>query len=99
MSGARWFSAFDLCSSYYQMLLDPASSDKTTFIRQEGARRFKVMLFELCNALATFQWLMNLVLSGLKLEICQLYFDDIIIISKELPDHSQRLRKIFELCV
>ena len=96
MSGARWFSTFDLRSGYHQLLLDPASSDKTTFISREGMFRFKVMLFGLCNAPATFQRLMDLVMSGLKLEICLVYLDDIIVFSEELPDHVQRLRKIFE---
>ena len=32
----------------------------------------------------------------LKREICLVYLDDIIVFSKELPDHLQRLRKIFE---
>ena len=96
MSGARWFPTFDLRSGYHQVLLDLASSDKTTFISREGTFRFKVMPFGLCNAPATFQRLMNLMMSGLKLQICLVYLDDIIVFSKELPDHVQRLRKIFE---
>ena len=70
MSRARWFSTFDLRSGYHQVLVDPASSDKTTFISREGTFRFKVMPFALCNAPSTFQRLMDLVISGLKLEIC-----------------------------
>ena len=35
-------------------------------------------------------------MSGLKLEICMDYLDDIIVFSNELLDHLQRLRKIFE---
>ena len=45
MSGARWFSTFDLRSGYHQVLLNPASSDKTTFISREGTFRYKVMPF------------------------------------------------------
>ena len=37
-----------------------------------------------------------MVMSGLKLEICLVYLDDIIVFSKELPDHLQRLKTIFE---
>ena len=96
MSGARWFSTFDLQSGYHQVLLDPASSNKTTFISREGTLRFKVLPFGLCNAPATFQRFMDLVMSGLKLEICLVYLGDIIVFSKELPNHLQSLRKIFE---
>ena len=35
-------------------------------------------------------------MSGLKLEICLVYLDDIFVFSKELPDNLQKLRKIFE---
>ena len=96
MSGARWFSTFDLRSGYHQVLLDPASSDKTTFISREGTFRFKVLSVGLCNAPATFQRLMDLVMSEFKLEVCLVYLDDIIVFSKKLPDHLQRLRKIYE---
>ena len=87
MSGARWFSTFDLRSGYHQVLLDRISSDKTTFVSREGTFRFKVMPFELCNTPPTLQRLMDFVMSGLKLEICLVYLDDIIVFSKELPDH------------
>ena len=76
MSGARWFSTFNFRSGYHQVLLGPASSDKTT-ISHEGTFRFKVMPFGLCNAPATFQRLNDLLMSVLKLEICLVYLDDI----------------------
>ena len=43
---------------------------------------------------------MDLVMSGLKLDIYLAYLVDTVIFSKKLLDHLQRLRKIFErLCV
>ena len=96
MNEARWFSTFDRRSGYHQVLLDSASSDKTTFISREGTFRFKVMPLGLCNASATFQRLMDLMTSGLMLEIYLVYLDDIIVFSKELSDHLHRLRKVFE---
>ena len=45
------------------------------------------MPFGLCNAVATFQRLMDLVLNGLNLEMCLTYLDDITLFSKNLDEH------------
>ena len=62
---------------------------KTTFITQEGLFEFKVMPFGLCNAPATFQRLMNLVLAVIQWFKCLVYLDDIIVLSKSYEEHLQ----------
>ena len=69
MSGARWFSTFDLRSGYHQVLMDEESRDKTTFITREGIFRFRVMPFGLTGEPATFPLLIDLVMSGLNLDM------------------------------
>jgi len=54
------------------------------------------MPFGLCNASATFQRLMDTVLAGLNFEICLVYLDDIIIFSRTLDEHLERLSKLFQ---
>ena len=49
------------------------------------------MPFGLCNAGATYQRLMDLVLSGLNLEVCLVYLDDIVVYSKSVKQHLERL--------
>jgi len=93
MSGARWFTTFDLRSSYHQVELERCVADKTTFICREGSFRFVTMPFGLCNAGATFQRLMDMVMSGLNFESCLVYVDDIIVFSSILPPaHGQTPR-------
>ena len=54
------------------------------------------MPFGLCNAPATFERLMNVVMAGLDPMICVVYFDDIIVHSQNLSAHLDRLRLLFD---
>jgi len=94
MSGARWFSTFDLRSSYYQVAMKEEDSDKTAFICREGQFKFKTMPFGLCNAGATFQRLMDMVMSGLAFEVCLVYLDDVIVFSTTIDEHFRRLSAV-----
>jgi hypothetical protein len=96
MNGAKWFTTFDLRNSYHQLELEPSDADKTAFICREGSFRFLTMPFGLCNAGATFQRLMDMVMAGLNFEICLVYMDDIVIFSKTLEQHVERLRLVLQ---
>ncbi len=54
------------------------------------------MPFGLCNAPSTFQRLMELVLGSLHWTTCLVYLDDIIIFSRTVAEHMQRLREVLE---
>ena len=55
-----------------------------------------VMPFGLCNAPATFERLMESVLSGLQWQICLIYLDDIIVAGKTFEDMVNNLILIFD---
>jgi transposase InsO family protein len=96
MASARWFSTFDLRSSYHQVQLEAEDMDKTAFICPRGMYRFRTMPFGLCNAGATFQRLMDIVLTGLNLTVCLSYLDDIVIFSTTVEQHLERLAIILQ---
>ena len=54
------------------------------------------MPFGLCNAPATFQRLMNLILGGLQLSSCLVYLDDIIVMGRSFDEHLRNLATVFD---
>ena len=87
LRGSEWFSTQDLQSDFWQVPMKTCDAEKTSFVTNVGLFQFKVMPFGLCNGPATFQCLMECVLSGLNYEICLLYIDDIIMFSETLEQH------------
>jgi len=92
--GAKWFSTLDLISGYWQVEMSPDDQEKTAFCTTHGLFEFKVMPFGLCNAPATFQRLMDMVLAGLLWTSCLVYLDDAVIIGKTFTEHLQHLRAV-----
>ena len=87
---------FDLRFGYHQVKMAPSDSNKTTLVTRRGTFKLNVMPFGLCNAPATFQRLMNVARAGLDPLICFVYLDDIIVHSKDLQNHLDRLRLQFD---
>jgi hypothetical protein len=54
------------------------------------------MPFDLCNAQATFERLMETVLRGLNYDSCLTYLDDVIVIGRTFQEHLLNLRKVFQ---
>ena len=60
-----------------------------------GFYECKRMPFGLTNAPATFQRLMETCLGDLNLHWCIIYLDDVVIFSKDLASHHERLKAVF----
>ena len=96
LSGAKYFCALDLASGYWQVEMAPKDRHKTAFLTREGLWQFKVMPFGLCNAPATFERLMEMILRGLLWKRCLVYIDDIIVYGKSFEETLQNLQTVFQ---
>ena len=96
LAGASWFSTLDLKSGYWQVELDAQDKEKTAFTTNRGLWQFRVMPFGLCNAPATFERLMEQVLSGLPLTVCLVYLDDILVPGRTFREELANLRQVFQ---
>ena len=87
------YSTFDMRSVYYHMVLSEKSRPKSAFVSSFGKSEFKRCPFELDQAPAYFQRLVNEVLLGLTFAFG--YLDDILVYSPDMETHLEHLRKLF----
>ena len=94
---AGHFSCLDLKSGFWQIRMDEALKQYTTFtVGNLGFFKCDRMPFGLCNAPATFQWLMQNCMSELNFIYCLIYLDDLIVFSWTAEEHLQLLRVVFD---
>ena len=84
---AKVFPTLDCNSRYWQITVAGEDRPKTTSTCHSGTYQFNRMPFGLVNAPATFQSILDILLSGYSWKSCLIYLDDIIIFSKDYDTH------------
>jgi len=96
LAGSKYFSTLDFVSGYWQVPLSSGAQEKAAFITRDGLWKWKVLPFQLTSAPATFQRLMEQVLSSLHWKTLLIYLDDVIMTSPDFKTTVSHLREVFE---
>jgi len=94
---AHFFSTLDCNAGYLQMPLAEQDKTKTAFTCHCGTYQCTRLPFRLCNAPATFQRAIDMILSGVKMQNVLVYLDDLIIFSADAESHLSHLDTVLTL--
>ena len=94
-SGCQLMSFLDAFSGYNQIRMYPMDECKTAFMTERSCYCYKVMSFGLKNAGATYQRLMDRVLSPMLGRNEQAYVDDMVVTSRGKEQHVADLEELF----
>jgi hypothetical protein len=86
----------DMAMGYHQILMAREDRAETAFSTKEGHWEYQRLTFGLKTAPATFQRMMNVVLSGLTGTRCFVFRDDIVIYAKSLAENDAKIRQVFD---
>lgn len=96
LGGSQIFSRIDLKSGYHQVRVVPEDIHKTAFRTTFGLYEYLVIPFGLTNAPATFNRLMEHLFRDHR-AFTGVFFDDILIFSKNEKEHREHLKIVFKV--
>ena len=98
LSGKQYFSFLDGYSGYNQIQIALEDQDKTNFTCPRGTFAYRVLPFDLCNALATFQRAILGFFLDLTHDCVEIYMDDFTVYGNTFEEALENLGKVLIRC-
>ena len=96
-AGHGMLSFLDAFSGYHQISMHPPDVEKTTFITPHELYYYNVIPFGLKNVGVTYERLVTKIFWPLIGRTMEVYIDDMLVKTKERPDHTKHLEETFKL--
>uniref|UniRef100_A0A2N9EFL0 Integrase catalytic domain-containing protein n=1 Tax=Fagus sylvatica TaxID=28930 RepID=A0A2N9EFL0_FAGSY len=96
-SGHARLSFLDAFQGYHQIPMNVADQEKTAFITPRGTYYYKVMLFGLKNAGATYQGMVTKMFGHMIGKTVEVYIDDMLVKSLREENHVANLLRVFDI--
>ena len=90
-------SFMDAFSGYNQISMNPSDQEKTLFVTGQGTYCYRVIPFELKNAGATYQRLVNMMFQKQIRTFMEVYIDDMMVKSIKVEIHITHLVEAFQV--
>ena len=84
-----------MLKGYWQVPLTQRAREISAFVTPSGLYQYKVMLFGMKNAPATFQRMVNKLVRDI--DGCEGYIDDVVIYSDNWSDHIRQIECLFQI--
>jgi len=91
---SKYLTRLNIIVAFNKLRMSSKSENLTTFVTFFDVYKYRVMLFELINELASFQHYINNVLFDCLHKFCQTYLNDILIYSKILKEHRIHVKEV-----
>ncbi|GJS21600.1 reverse transcriptase domain-containing protein [Tanacetum coccineum] len=98
LAGNKFFCFLDGFSRYFQIPIEPADQEKTTFTCPYGTYAYKRMPFGLCNAPATFQRCMIAIFQDMLETSMEVFMDDFSVFGDSFDSCLNNLEQMLIRC-
>jgi hypothetical protein len=96
LHGSKYYSVLAGFSGFWQIILKEEHLERTGFSVPCGHNEFNKLPFGLSNSPSSFQRLMDVVLKDLAGAECWVFIDVVIIFSRSVQEHAQRLENVLQ---